>query len=62
MSHFREDMKFSRADKVTISLREMVGGGQGSIGSHETLHQRNTERLNEWIDGKQMNEWTVRWH
>ena len=52
MSHFREDMKFSRADKVTISLREMLGGGQGSIGSHETLHQRNTERLNEWIDRK----------
>lgn len=54
-------MKFSRADKVTISLREMVGGGQGSIGGHKTLHQRNTERLNEWIDGKKMNEWTVRW-
>ena len=49
MSHFRKHMKFNRADKVTISLREMAGGGQGSTGGHETLHQRRTERLNEWI-------------
>lgn len=30
------------------------GGGQGSIGGHETLHQRRTERLNERI----ADEWT----
>lgn len=40
-------MKFSRADNVTISLREKEGGR----GGHETLHRRSTERMNAWMDG-----------